>query len=235
MEMSIVNNANGTSTIYADAAMGAGAADAMSPDALLSYCQMQLGSIDDETTQQINAQQLQLQERTAVENVENTLQGYGTTGPTNPADFAKCQDAFDQAIRSLPSGDPVATTLASQEATMAANYFPAVPANSGILPSLGAGPFFTSDGQPSSALVATNGLDPNGQQLYTWKAPANDDWQGTTTALSNLADNIKSDSEIQMLQLQDLVSERQQAVEQMTGMMTKEDQTLEDGAKAIGQ
>jgi hypothetical protein len=215
--------------------MGAGAADAMSPDALLSYCQMQLGSLDDETTQQINQQQVQLQERTAVENVESTLQGYGTTGPANPADYAKCRDAFDQAIKSLPPGDPVATTLASQEATMAAKYFPPVQADSGLILSISAGPFFMADGSASRSLASTNGKDLNGQQLYTWNAPANDDWQGTTGALSNLSDNIKSDSEVQMLQLQDLVSERQQTVEQMTGMMTKEDQTLEDGAKAIGQ
>jgi len=38
-----------------------------------------------------------------------------------------------------------------------------------------------------------------------------------------------------MLSLQDLVSQRQQVVELATGMMSKEDQALEDGAKAIGQ
>jgi hypothetical protein len=228
--MSIVNNANGTTTIYADAALGAGAADTMSPDALLAYCQMQLGSIDDETTQQIQAQQLQLQERTAVENVESTLQGYGTTGPQSVGDLMKCQQAFDQAIASLPSGDPVATQLTAQESTMMNKYFPTTTtATFAAIPI----DLYSSDGTPTIGFPGTSG--PDGQPLHSWTAPANNDWQGTTGALSNLSDNIKSDSEIQMLGLQDLVSERQQAVEQMTGMMTKEDQTLEDGAKAIGQ
>ena len=115
-------------------------------------------------------------------------------------------------------------------------YFPVAPnSNNGLglgLPLLGSA--YTSDGTP--VIVTTLGsVGPDGQPLHTFNAPANNDWQGTTGALSNLSDNIKSDSEVQMLQLQDLVSERQQVVEQMTGMMTKEDQTLEDGAKAIGQ
>ncbi len=38
-----------------------------------------------------------------------------------------------------------------------------------------------------------------------------------------------------MLTLQDLVSQRQQAVTLASGMMSKQDQTLEDEAKAVGQ
>jgi len=53
--------------------------------------------------------------------------------------------------------------------------------------------------------------------------------------MGNLADSIKSNAEMQMLSLQDLVSQRQQVVELATGMMSKEDETLTDGAKAIGQ
>jgi hypothetical protein len=38
-----------------------------------------------------------------------------------------------------------------------------------------------------------------------------------------------------MLQLQDLVSQRQQAIQLCSGIMSKTDETLEDQAKAIGQ
>lgn len=64
--------------------------------------------------------------------------------------------------------------------------------------------------------------------------PANNDWQGTTDTLSNMADGIKSGAEIQMLQLQDLVSQRQQAVQLASGMMSTEDQTIESEVKNIG-
>lgn len=235
--MTIVANANGTTTIYATTSMSAAAAGAMSPDALLGYCQMQLGSIDDETTRQINAQQLQLQERTAVENVQSTLQGYGTTGPSSPSDLLKCRDAFDQAIASLPAGDPVASQLSAQESTMMNKYFPPVNGDANVGSTV-----YDSKGNSETVgfgnvdvTLGLGGVSIDGGQCYKWNAPANNDWQGTTQGLSNLADNIKSNSEIQMLQLQDLVSQRQQVVQQMTGMMTKEDQTLEEGAKAIGQ
>jgi hypothetical protein len=75
--------------------------------------------------------------------------------------------------------------------------------------------------------------------LATWtngaltKPPANNDWQGTTDTLSNMADGIKSGAEIQMLQLQDLVSQRQQAVQLISGMMSTENQTLDGETKNI--
>ena len=212
--MSIVNNANGTSAVYVDTAVGAGATDTMSPDALLAYCQMQLGSIDDETSQQIQGQQLQLQQRAAVQNAATTLQGFGTDGPSTVGDYNTCVSAYDKAIAGLPSGDPVAEKLATQETQFKSRY-----------------------GNGEALLPPTMGgiIPPADSTTPLLTRPTSADWQSMTGTLSNLSDNIKSDSEIQMLQLQDLVSERQQAVEQMTGMMTKEDQTLEDGAKAIGQ
>jgi hypothetical protein len=46
--------------------------------------------------------------------------------------------------------------------------------------------------------------------------------------------DIKSNAEIEMLKLQDLVSQRQQAVSLSCGMMSKEDSSLEQLAR-LGQ
>ena len=70
-------------------------------------------------------------------------------------------------------------------------------------------------------------IDPN-------KAPKNDDWKGTCQGLDNIVGDIKSNAEIQMLSLQDLVSQRQQAVSLACNMMSKEDTSLEQLAR-LGQ
>jgi hypothetical protein len=190
----------------ADASAGV---SSMSPDALLAYCQMQLGSLDDEMATQIKAQDLALQQRTAVESVQTKLESFGTNGPQTYGELNECSAAFDAAIAKLGSSDPVARQLATQEQAMVTKY----------------GSF------QNNITSLSNPTDSSPLE----KPPQNDDWKGTTDAVGTLTDDIKSGAEIQMLQLQDLVSQRQQAVEQATGMMTKEDQTLDDTAKAIGQ
>jgi hypothetical protein len=189
----------------------------MSPDALLSYCQMQLGTIDGEITNQLNSQKLQLRQRTAVEEVQSALEACGSQGPATGAQMKPCVDAFDKAIRELGPNDPVARQLAAKREKMMHDYGYA---------DLGATAATTDgDGNP---VAADDGL-------RLTKPPANDAWKGTTEEVSNLTNDVRSGAEIGMLKLQDLVSKRQQAVELVTGIMAKTDQTLEDGAKAIGR
>lgn len=215
----------------------------VSPDLLLAYCQIQLGSLDDQVTSQMNSQQLELSQRTAVQNVETTLESFGDTGPSKGEQMHTCVVAFQNAIASLPAGDPVAAQLQAQETQMIQQYGyqevdPAPPPQTLVSMT----PATTVGVSAVGAKATANGPDlpapqttPAGPSYTIGKEPANDDWKGTTDAVGNLADDIKSNSEIQMLTLQDLVSQRQQVVELATGMMSKEDDTLTDGAKAIGQ
>jgi hypothetical protein len=237
------NVSMGSTSGAAGVASGPFTADGMSPDELLEYCQMQLGGLDTEMTQQMNQQNLELQEREAVESAQTTLESYGTTGPQNPQDFQKCEAAISQAAASLPPGDPVAAQLTGFGQQIASQYGytapqPLTPAQMTSLQKAAVGTL-NSDGSftPNAGGVFLIGnqrslIDQNNGALT--KAPANNDWQGTTDTLSNMADGIKSGAEIQMLQLQDLVSQRQQAVQLASGMMSTEDQTLESEAKNIG-
>jgi hypothetical protein len=194
----------------------------MSPDELLEYCSMQLNGLNTEMTNQMNQQTLELQEREAVENAQTALESFGTTGPQNGGDFQKCLDAINKAAASLPPGDPVAEQLTSFGNQIAAQY--------GYQP-----PQTTT----TNTAVFVHGHQV-GESVYQETSsglahpPANNDWQGTTDTLGNMADGIKSNSEIQMLSLQDLVSQQQQAVQLASGMMSTEDQTLESEAKNIG-
>jgi hypothetical protein len=193
--MSNVDAISGTSTAYP---MASGATY-MSPDALLAYCQMQLGGIDNEIKNQMKGQLSKLDERKAAETVLAKLESFGTKGPDNYG-MQDCVNTFNTAINQLPVGNPTRTELSRQLNDMTTKYS------------------YVAQEEP--------GLD---------KPPQNDEWKGTTDALSTLIGDIKSGADIQMLQLQDLVSQRQQAVQLISGMMSKEDQTLEGLAKAIGQ
>jgi hypothetical protein len=220
----------------------------MSPDSLLAYCQIQLGALDDQVTSQMNSQQLELAQRTAVQNVETTLEGFGDQGPSKGSQMHTCVVAFQNAINALPAGDPVAAQLEAQETQMVQQYgyqevdtpapqaalVPTLNASLHIAAGLGTAAAIAAQVPAPSSPPALQAPPPTvSYELAT--PPANDDWKGTTDAVGNLADDIKSNAEMQMLTLQDLVSQRQQVVELATGMMSKEDDTLTDGAKAIGQ
>jgi hypothetical protein len=197
----------------------------VSPDALLEYCQMQLNGLDSQVDTMMNSQQQQLNEQEAVQQVQTTLESYGTTGPTTQQGMATCYNAFQQAEADLPAGDPMIQQLQAKCEAMCAQYKYTPPAS--------------MTGSPADAVAGYQALmqsEPTNQAAFgTLNAPpANTDWQSTTDDISNLASDIKSNSEIQMLQLQDLVSQRQDVIEMSSQMMTSEDNTLLDQAKAIG-
>jgi len=200
-----------------DGTDAAPAMSAMSPDALLSYCQVQLGTIDGEIGNQMNSQELQLRQRTAVEEVQSALEACGSQGPANGDQMKPCVDAFDKAIMELGPNDPVSRQLQAARAKMVSDYG------------------YAELGATDAKTDAHGHQVPADDGLRLTKPPANDAWKGTTDGVGNLTNDIRSSAEIGMLKLQDLVSKRQQAVELVTGIMAKTDQTLEDGAKAIGR
>lgn len=213
--MSNLDGINGTSVNSYPLDSGA---TYLSPDALLAYCQMQLGTLDGEITTQMKAQRLQLEQRKAANAVQSTLEGFGTEGPKNVGEMETCIGAFNKAIDSLGPTDPAAIKLKEQCDIMTTKY----------------------DYKPPATLTAPGPNNNNGHRTYSTPASITppqqtEVWKGIVDAVSTFSGGIKSGAEIQMLQLQDLVSQRQQAVQLVSGMMSKEDQTLEGQAKAIGQ
>jgi hypothetical protein len=211
----------------------------MSPDALLEYCGMQLSGLDTEMDTMMNQQQTQLQQQEAVQQVQTTLEQYGSAGPQSASDMATCVQSFQTAIASLPPGDPVAAQLQTQCTQMESTY--------GYTPGAGlSASQQTQLSQDQATLAASGGglgasltAQIDEKDLLTVqngtlsKAPANNEWQGTTDALGNLASDIKSNAEMQMLQLQDLVAQRQDVIQSSNQMMTTEDSTDLDLAKAV--
>ena len=197
---------------------GAGAygASGLSTDDMIAYCRAQLSGIDDEIDTFMNQQQSAMNERTVLNNLKSTLEQYGTEGPNDKDAMQKCYDAYKEAIASLPPGDPVAQQLAAKCDKLKSDY--------GFTPEhVEEGTY--EDGTPYQADVGPSLDNP----------PKDGAWKATLDDLDGLAESVKSGAEIQLLQLNSLVAQRQQAVELSSGMLSKFDQTLFDEVRAIGQ
>lgn len=223
----------------------------MSADSLLVYCQGQLDGLDGEISDRMNAQKLKLKEREALENVQQVLGSYGAAGPDG-AGFDRCLAAIDNAAGSLDAGDPVRSQLEAFRSQIIGDYDYKPPAVAGGL-TPGESATLRADLQKygtAASDLANSRTTPDDvaalasqlQQLSAKEGslgnpPTQDNqrWKATTATLDTYVGDIKSDAEIDMLKLQDLVSQRQQAVQLCSGMMGKTDQTLEDQAKAIGR
>jgi hypothetical protein len=245
----------GTTSVTAPS-LGEGAITSMSADSLLAYCQGQLGGLDDEITSQMNDQKLKLREQQALESVQKVVDSFGTAGPSDPAGFDQIEKAIADASASLPAGDPAAAQLQKFKGDLESQYGytpgqPLTQADSDQIAAyqqqivqLEASPPMGAHGvSPDGGMLAIQDLQSRIGAIQSKASskvghtPDSDkqEWKGTSEALSNDVQDLKSDAEIGLLQLQDLVSQRQQAVQLCTNMMSKVDDGLEDQAKAIGR
>jgi hypothetical protein len=224
-----------------DGAVAGGDATSFSPDTLLAYCQSRLGDLDSQINQTANQQQVGIQERAAIQTALTQMSQFNPGGPTNPQNMTACVAAVNTALASFPADDPARAQLQSalQQMETTYNYQPPGPtadreaALGELLDEQSSAPPAAYDSY-TARIDSAQDLIANG----SFSAPsdnASDHWTATTTAFSNVSSDIQDQSEMNFLQLQDLVSQRQQAVELSTGMMNKVDQTLEDQAKAVGQ
>jgi hypothetical protein len=242
--MGNVGGVNGSSvTGYSMSDMPSG----MSPDGILAYCEMQLNGLGNQTNQLIQQQETQLDEQQACDNVQTTLESFGTNGPSTVQQFQQCVQAFQQAIASLPPNDPVAASLTTQMNQMVSTYQYTAPQTltpaqqqllqqfqQEVLPA----PFQIGAEAFEQAEYGVNLTDlQNMQQGQVGNMPSSNggQWQATTDAVGNTASNIKANANIQMLSLQNLMGQMQQAVEQSTQMLSSENSTLLDESKNIGQ
>jgi hypothetical protein len=201
----------------------------LTPDSMIAYCASQLDDIDTQIATDIDHQKLEIRERAAVNQVKTSLEKHAPNGPQSGPEMQECVDAYDQAIATLPPHDPVALELRSRETAMETKY--------GFHPAThGTGTAYGFHPAPHGKGTAADGIPveyPVEAKLDT--KPSSADWQGHLDDLGNFADTIKSNAEIELLQLNSLVSQRQEAVQLATGMVGKLDDTLESEVRAIGQ
>jgi hypothetical protein len=201
----------------------------MSPDGIIAYCQMQLGNIGDQLNGLVQQQYTQVQEQKAISTLKSALEQFGTKGPTNGQEMDQCIAAYNQAINSLPEGDPLRTELQGKCDTMK-NKYGYQPATEMPLTTPNAtSSSLTSQAPGTSIFRYGNGLVTGSSQLTA--PPTDGQWQGTIDDVGGIATTLSSNSQIQMLQISNLASAQQTAVEQAINMLNKMDGTLTDIAK----
>jgi hypothetical protein len=235
-EMTVAYPSNGT--------VGAGDLTSFSPDSLLAYCQGRLGDLDSQINAAMNQQNDGIKERQSIQQAISTLGQFNPGGPQSPVNMQTCVDAVSTAIQSFPSGDPEGAQLASALQKMESDYGYQAPGSptadqskqrSDLEDQLNSTTNPPSPDQTVSLNKQISALQNTIDSGALTSPPTSDQWTATTSSFSNVSSDIQSQSEIGFLQMQDLVSQRQQAIELSTGLMNKVDQTLEDQAKAVGQ
>jgi len=224
----------------------------VSNDGLLAFFESEAGGIDGEINSQMKSQESQLRQREAVESAQSALEQFGTDGPQTPDQMKQCVDAINNAIAQLPEGDPVAGQLASfrDSITSKYGYTAAQPLTTDEQARLtqdqkivAQGPPVPVNGQPVSDALRnqyslaqqdiTNLTDKQSGTLSKKPDGSHKEWQGDTDQLQSISGDIKDNAQLDLLKLQDLVSQEQQQTQLTNGVMGKRDQTLEDLAKAI--
>jgi hypothetical protein len=189
-------------------AAGSGDATAhLTTEGLLLYCQTQLGSLDGEIKSMMDEQIRNIDRKNALSTVENAMKKYQP--PKTEAEIREVEKAFNDAIASLPEGDPTRKELeAARDKTLAA--FDEKKSQSVTLPS-GNGSPWTLDMETVNRL--------SGIPLMN-----KEQWGSYVSELTRLKENVGANAEINMIQLQSAIAKRQTAIQLTTNMMSKLDQ-----------
>ncbi|HEY1694024.1 MAG TPA: hypothetical protein VGG39_17775 [Polyangiaceae bacterium] len=186
----------------------------MSPDLLLEYCESQLDNYGSQIDDLMTQQQQQLGDQQVVSNLKSQLEQMGT--PQNNTQLQAAYQDYQSAIAQC-SDPSVKQQLTTACADMCSAYS------------------FNPNEAPASPPTALGGLIPLSPTflaaIKSPNAPTDAQWQGTTDAVGTIAGNITSNSQIQMMQLQQLASYQQQATELTINLLGKQDSTLLDEAK----
>ncbi|HEY6462541.1 MAG TPA: hypothetical protein VIY73_20370 [Polyangiaceae bacterium] len=201
-------NASSASGVDPNNALTPATVVGMSPDVLLAYAGNMMNSMNTQIDDMMNIQQEQVNEQQVLGNLQNQL-GAFNPAPT-AAQLPEVYQDYQTAIAALPPDSSAAINLQKQCATFASSCVSAAQFN-------GNGSVQAPDG--------------SGAQ---WNEPSTTAWQQTTTSVGDLSGDVKNNAQLQFLQLQDLCSQQQDAVEQITNMMSKQNDTLLDQAKALG-
>ena len=198
----------------------------LSPDALMAYCQSRLHSIDDQVQSTFAAQQSRNGETAALQQVIATFDTYSAGVSSGDAQGATKCAAMESSLYSLIVQIKASDRGCPELGTLEQTY-------NDLL--------YTGTG-PQDATATTPALQYVDESTYPPKqnGPKGDnvisatEVQGFVTSLQGCASDLNSGSELQMIQLQSLMSERQTAVELTTNLVQSLGDQSEKVAENIG-
>jgi hypothetical protein len=185
----------------------------LTPDALLAYCESRLSSIDGQVRGAFGAQQLRNSETSAIQRALQTFQE-NTGGVTNDATSCTAMEkALHDLIAQLKASDPGCPELPKLKQT----YNDLLYSGTGPTSAL---PY------EDQTLYPPKHTDPPGDKTLD-----STEMQAFIGSLQSSASDLNSNSELQMIQLQSLMSQRQTAIQLTTNLV----QSLGDQAQKIAE
>ncbi len=193
--------------------VGAGGSTLLTPDALMAYCQARLDSIDGQVTGAFAQQQLRNGESSALQGVLQKFQEHSDGVSSDSTSCKKMETALRDLIEHIKTVDPGSPELPKLEQT----YNDLVYSGTGATSDL---PYEDEDLYPPKQ------SGPSGDNTLS-----NTEMQTFISSLQGCASDLNSGSELQMSQLQSLMSQRQTAIQLTTNLV----QSLGDQAQKIAE
>jgi len=180
----------------------------LTPQALLAYCAESIDSVDSQMQDIFNQTQSMTSLVNDVQTLANNVGTYAQNGVTSQSDLENLESQFAAAINA--AGGPT-TTIGAELVSAAKNLDPNVTFPNSFLSS-------------SSVMAAT-----------TSTSASSDDVANAAKALSDTANDIGSDQQLDMIKLQSLMSQQQTAVQMCTNLVQSLGQIDQDIAANIGK
>jgi hypothetical protein len=183
-------------------------AEDLSPDALMAYCQTRLDSIDGQVKASFDDQQKNASATAQIDQVIAYLKQYDGADQTDPAVCTQLETHFQGLITNLKNTDPDCPALPA----LTQAYNSMVWSGDGgaqFTGSSSTGPDFIDDGKYPPDMTTKKGDNKLGTQ----------ELQGYVQTLTDAAGSLNSNSELGMVQLQSLMSQRQTAVTLTTNLV----------------
>ena len=182
-------------------------AEDLSPDALMSYCQTRLDSIDGQVKGLFKDQQQSASITQQIDQVIGTIKQYDGSDQTDPTVCKNLETQFHDLVQNLKDTDPNCPVLPS----LTQAYNSMVWSGDGGAARTGTpGPdFIDFEKYPPADQTTTKGDLKLGMQ----------ELQGYVDTLTDAAGTLNSGAELEMVQLQSLMSQRQTAVTLTTNLV----------------
>jgi len=181
----------------------------LSPDALMAYCQSRLDSIDSQVKTSFDSQQRNASSIKQIDDAITTLRDFGGSDKPDPVACKQLETQLQGLIGSLKKSDPGCSALPDIETV----YNSLVYSGDGGAAHTGstnlADPDFIDKGLYPPVEGTTQGDNIVGAPEIT----------GYVQTLTDAASSLSSDSELQMVHLQSLMSQRQTAISLTTNLV----------------
>lgn len=177
----------------------------LTAEGLLTYCQTMVGSVEEEINALMEEQMRNMTRKSAISKVEGEMKAH--TPPKTDADLKAIEKAFDEAIESLPKGDPTRKALEDLKAEVLGQ----VEASK------------RPDFKPTGGVGFHEVTVPLPEPTYKI-AISKESWQGLIDKATNLKEEVSDNMQMGMLILQSKVSAYQtqfQLASNMTSSVNK--------------